>query len=72
MRVGLGFCRVCFRVYVVLVGGLWMLGLALNCFLREGLFWGWFRVCFSAGLGFTWGWLWVFIQGRFRVYLGLA
>ena len=39
---------------------------------RQGLFWGWFRVCFSAGLGFTWGWLWVFIQGRFRVYLGLA
>ena len=51
--------RVCFRVEL------------LFC---QGLFCGWFRVCFSA-VRFTKGWLRVglgFIQGRFRVYLGLV
>ena len=60
MRVGLGFCRVCFRVYVVLVGGLWMLGLALNCFFV--------RVCFGVGLGFVLALVW----GLLRVGLGLV
>ena len=48
-----------------------MLGLALNCFFV--------MVCFGVGLGFVlalvWGLLRVglgFIQGRFRVYLGLV
>ena len=56
-RVCVGFC---FRVYVVLVWGLWMLGLGfllvwfrVESLFRQGLFWGWSRVCFSAGLGFT-------------------
>ena len=56
-RVCVGFC---FRVYVVLVWGLWMLGLGfllvwfrVELLFRQGLFWGWSRVCFSAGLGFT-------------------
>ena len=56
-RVCVGFC---FKVYVVLVWGLWMLGLGfllvwfrVELLFRQGLFWGWSRVCFSAGLGFT-------------------
>ena len=56
-RVCVGFC---FRVYVVLVWGLWMLGLGfllvwfrVELLFRQGLFWGWSRVCFSAGLGFA-------------------
>ena len=56
-RVCVGFC---FKVYVVLVWGLWMLGLGfllvwfrVELLFRQGLFWGWSRVCFSAGLGFA-------------------
>ena len=76
-RVCVGFC---FRVYVVLVWGLWMLGLGFFCF-GSGLNYCFVRVCFGVGLGFVlvlvWGLLRVglglgFIQGRFRVYLGLV
>ena len=59
LRAGLGFLLVWFRVELL---------------FRQGLFCGWFRVCFSA-VRFTKGWLRVglgFIQGRFRVYLGLV
>ena len=38
---------------------------------RQGLFWGWFRVCFNAGLGLLRVGL-GFIQGLFRVYLGFV
>jgi hypothetical protein len=55
-----GFCRVCFRVYVVLV-----CGLVQGCFK---VYWGLFRVGFRVGLKFPQG----FFMVRFRVYLGLA
>ena len=42
---GLGFLLVWFRVELL---------------FRQGLFWGGFRVCFSAGLGITWDWLRVY------------
>ena len=52
-------CRVCFRVYVLLV---W--GLVQGCFK---VYWGLFRVGFRVGCRVGLG----FIQGWFRVYLGL-
>ena len=57
-RVSVGFC---FRVYVVLVWGVYgclvfgffWFGLGFNyCFVGV-CFGGWFRACFSAGLGLT-------------------
>ena len=62
-----GFCRVCFGVYVVLVWGLWMLGLGflLFWFRVELLF---RRVCFGVGLWFVLTLVW----GLLRVCLGFV
>ena len=60
LRVGLGFLWGLFRVYVVLV---W--GLVQGCFK---VYWGLFRVGFRRGLRFLQG----FLMVRFRVYLGLT
>ena len=53
-------CRVCFRVYVLLV---W--GLVQGCFK---VYWGLFRVGFRVGLRFLQG----FLMVCFAIYLGLT